>query len=62
MMNETMIQRCNRFLEALGVPVTRFCQQVNISTSSIYKWRKGHLTLSEGTLQRIDGYLIKYGF
>ena len=62
MMNETMIQRCNLFLETLGVPLTRFCEKVSISTSTAYKWRKGLLTLSEGTLKRIDGLLTKYGF
>lgn len=58
----SLIIRCQRFLEELGIPVTVFCKKVELSTPSFYKWRNGELNLSDATLERIDGYLSKYGF
>lgn len=58
----SLITRCQRFLEELAVPATVFCKKVELSTSSFYRWRNGELNLSDATLERIDGYLSKYGF
>ena len=58
----SLITRCQRFLEELGIPVTVFCKKAGLSTPSFYKWRNGELNLSDATLERIDGYLSKYGF
>lgn len=58
----SLITRCQRFLEELGIPVTVFCKKVALSTPSFYKWRNGELNLSDATLERIDSYLSKYGF
>lgn len=57
-----LIERCQHFLDELGVPVTAFCLRVEISAASFYKWRSGDLRLSDGTLQRIDSYLTNYNF
>lgn len=61
-MNIELKQRLTSFLTALGVPTTAFCRAVGISTSALYKWRKGLLRLSDATLQRIDNNLSRYGF
>lgn len=58
----SLITRCQRFLEDLAVPTTVFCKKIELSTSSFYRWRNGELNLSDATLERIDGYLSKYGF
>lgn len=57
-----LIQRCQHFLDELGVPTTAFFQRVEISAASFYKWRNGDLRLSDSTLERIDTYLAKYNF
>lgn len=57
-----LIERCNNFLNELGVPVAVFCRKVNISPTAYYMWRAGQLRLSDDTLNRIDDYLSKYNF
>lgn len=54
--------RCRRFLSELGVPVTRFCKNIELSTSSYHDWQRGRYGLSQNTLNRIERYLEKYGF
>lgn len=55
-------ERCKKFLDELGVPVTVLSSKINLSPQSLYDWRKGKLKLSEATLKRLDDYLKKYGF
>ena len=57
-----LIERCERFLSELSVPVTAFSAKVGLSAQSLYSWRKGKLDLSEASLKRIDNYLKKSGF
>lgn len=57
-----LIERCENFLSELGTPVTFFSKKVGLSPQSLYSWRKGKLSLSEASLDRIDQYLRKYGF
>lgn len=57
-----LIERCERFLSELSVPVTAFSAKVGLAPQSLYSWRKGKLVLSEASLKRIDDYLKKYGF
>lgn len=54
--------RCKKFTHELGIPVTRFCRSINISTRAYYSWLSDDLKLAESTLTRIDKYLSKYGF
>ena len=64
-MNNTkqqLFERIDQFTGELGIPVTAFTRNVNISVSSYYKWRSGVLKISDIALQRIDEYLAKYGF
>ena len=55
-------KRCKQMIEELGIPVTAFCRNVNISASAYYAWHRGTIDLSAATLDRIDEYLKKYGF
>lgn len=61
-MTKQLKDRIDNFLTELQVPVTKFCKRINLSTQSLYDWRKGKLNLSDSTLKRIDEYLAKYGF
>lgn len=61
-MTKQLKERIDNFLTELQVPVTKFCKRINLSTQSLYDWRKGKLNLSDSTLKRIDEYLTKYGF
>ena len=58
----TLKDRCKKFTHELGIPVTRFCRSINISTVGYYRWLADDLKLAESTLKRIDEYLSKYGF
>lgn len=61
-MSKNLLERCEHFISELGVSKSKFCRNVQISESSYYAWRTGHLTLSEETLKRIDEYLKNYNF
>lgn len=50
------------FLTSSGVPVTRMCERIDLSTSSYYKWQRNELELSEGKLATIEQYLSQFGF
>ena len=60
--NAAIVKRVSRFLDEVGTPVTKFCERVKIAGSTFYAWKNGQLTLSQGTLARIDEYLKKYNF
>ncbi len=57
-----LIERIDKFMNELGVPMTAFCRNIGVSTSAIAKWKKSNLELKESTLNRIDEYLCRYGF
>lgn len=60
--NVELEKRITKFMAELGIPMTAFCKNIGMSTSTIRKWKKGQVQLSEIRLQRIDEYLRKYGF
>lgn len=55
-------ERCKHMINELGIPVTRFCQNIRLSPHSYYDWQKEKVELSEKRLSSIDEYLKKYGF
>ena len=55
-------ERCARFIDELGVEVTKFCKNIKLARCGYYAWRNGQLELSTATLGRIDSYLKQYGF
>lgn len=58
----TVKERCQKMLDELGIPVTKFCRNINLSTFTYYEWRKGNLELSDERIKAIDAYLAKYNF
>jgi len=62
--NKTMsvMERCQRMLDELGIPVTKFCRNINLSTFAFYEWKKGNMKLSDERMKAIDAYLTKYNF
>ena len=54
--------RCCDMINELGLPTTRFCKNINLSTRCYYDWQNGKLKLSEERLKKIDQYLKKYNF
>lgn len=60
--NVELENRITKFMTELGIPMTAFCRNIGMSTSTIRKWKKGQVQLSDAKLQRIDEYLRKYGF
>ncbi len=58
----SLIDRIQRFLDELGVPVSVFCRKTKVCPSAYYAWRKGQLDLSSVAKRRIDEYLTKYNF
>ena len=61
-MGTNLRERCKTFLNTLQTPVTKFCRQIGISPSSFYQWQRGFFELSTETQQRINNFLIRYGF
>lgn len=57
-----LIERLQKFLHEVGVPVTVVCHKINLSTRALYYWKNGQLNLSETVMQRLDGYLSQYGY
>ena len=63
MINNLQLEnRITTFMTELGIPMTAFCKNIGMSTSSIRKWKNRQLQLSDAKLQHIDEYLRKYGF
>lgn len=61
-MDLKLVTRCRNMMAELGIPVTRFCQNINLSTHSYYLWVNGKIVLSDGRTEKISNYLKKYGF
>lgn len=60
--NMTLSERCIKFIDTLGVPITKFCQRIQLSRTAFFEWRKGNLKLSDSTLDRIEKYISQFGF
>ena len=50
-------ERCNAYINYVGVSVAEFCRRVEISPSAFYQWQRRELELSEVTQARIAAYL-----
>lgn len=62
-MNDELLQsRLKKFTKEIGVPMTRVCREVNLSTVSIYRWFGGTQNLSDDAKKRIDNYLAKFNY
>ncbi|MCM1277117.1 MAG: hypothetical protein NC299_17445 [Lachnospiraceae bacterium] len=56
----TLQEKTAELLTITGMPKTKFCQKVNLTTQSLNAWLRGTLNLSENTLGRIENYLSKF--
>ena len=52
--------RVKKFLDELGLPLTRFAQKTGLTVFSYYKWFNGELKFSDETEQRIDNFLKSF--
>lgn len=59
---EKIKERCEAMREELGIPVTKFCRNINLSPGSYHDWQRNKATFSQQRLEHIDEYLVKYGF
>ena len=58
----TLVERCEKMINELGIPVTEFSRRVELAPSSYYRWRAGEIKLSEKTAARIEAWIKHYGF
>lgn len=56
----TLKEKISDFFVITGMPKTKFCQKVNLTTQSLNSWLHGTLNLSKDTLGRIENYLSKF--
>ena len=53
----SLVERLNKFLDEVGVPMTVVARKVGLSPQAIYQWKSGTLRLSDAAQSRIDEYL-----
>lgn len=58
----TVKERCQKMIDELGIPVTKFCRNINLSTFTFYEWKKNNIKLSDERMKDIDAYLKRYNF
>lgn len=61
-MNNTLIKRISLYLYESGIPKTKFCQRLNISTTYLYKLLNGERQFSDNITAVFDEYLSKQGY
>ena len=61
-MNQTLINRIQQYLYESGIPKTKFCKRLNISTTYLYKLLNGERQFSDKITVVFDGYLSKQGY
>lgn len=53
-------ERSKKFMQEIGLPLSRFSQNVNLSCNAVRKWLNDELNLKPETEKRIDDFLKKY--
>ncbi len=59
---QSLQTRIDAFIEATGLPITRLCEKVEISSRSYYRWRRDEIKLKADTLKRIDSFLAQFNY
>ena len=59
---EQLKERCNNFLQELPLPLSIFCEKIELSYGYYHKWMRGELEISKDAQKRIDKFLKKYRF
>ena len=57
-----LIERCQKMIDELGIPLAAFCRNIGISTSYFYACKNGRIDFSKTVAAHINNYLVKYGF
>lgn len=52
--------KCRKVTTEIGIPVTKLCRCVGISSTTYYRWLAGDLVLSEATENRIQNYINQF--
>lgn len=55
----TIQEQTKKTLHEVGIPVTKFCRQTQISTTAFYRWLSGDLRLSAEKEQNIRNYIYR---
>ncbi|MBQ2174685.1 MAG: helix-turn-helix transcriptional regulator [Alphaproteobacteria bacterium] len=58
----SLVERLNKFLDEVGVPMTVVARKVGLSPQAIYQWKSGTLRLSDAAQSRIDEYLKGFNY
>ena len=58
----SLVERLNKFLDEVGVPMTVVARKVGLSPQAIYQWKSGTLRLSDAAQLRIDEYLKGFNY
>lgn len=58
----SLVERLNKFLDEVGVPMTVVARKVELSPQAIYQWKSGALRLSEAAQSRLDEYLKSFNY
>lgn len=58
----SLVERLNKFLDEVGVPMTVVARKVGLSPQAIYQWKSGTLRLSDVAQSRIDEYLKGFNY
>ena len=62
MFEKQLMERCAAYLKDSGLPITRMCAKLGLSTGAFYQWRRGQLNLTPDRLLSIDDYLKRWGY
>ena len=60
-MNE-LKKRIEAYLYQTGIPKTKFCRRLDISTAYLYKLLNGERPFSDKISAKMDKYLNEYGY
>ena len=58
----SLIERFNKFIIEVGVPMAVVARKVRLSPQAIYQWRSGALRLSDAAQSRLDEYLKSFNY
>lgn len=62
MNTKELIERSVKMIDEMGIPVTKFCEKVSVSTSTYYKWKRGELDITQDRMREIDNFLARYNY
>lgn len=58
----TLVERAEKMMDELGIPISNFCRRAKIGRSSWYGLKTGIRKLSKEKQAGIEQFLARYGF